>query len=103
MPLKKWLSCRYLVSYNWAVAPKKIVKDEDSVTRYYKSRKADKPFIATLSHDRKSVAATYTSETGNLWTNPEGSCQHADPSVSLSMYETKTLRLTTFFLIQGYS
>ena len=96
MPLRKWLPCRYLVSYNWPIASKRIEKDEDSITRYYKSRRADQPFIATLSHDKNWVAATYTSETGNLWTNPERSCQHADPSISLNTNETKTLRLTTF-------
>jgi hypothetical protein len=39
MPLQKWLSCRYLVSYSWPVSPTRIEKDEDSVTRYNKSRK----------------------------------------------------------------
>jgi hypothetical protein len=96
MSLQQWLPCRYLVSYSWPVPSKRIGKDEDSITRYYKSRKADKPFIATLSHDKKWVAATYTSETGNLWTNPERTCQHADPSISLKPGESKTVRLKTF-------
>ena len=96
MPLEKWLPCRYLVSYTWPIPEKRVEKDEDSITRYYKSRKADMPFIATLSHDKKWVAATFTSETGNLWTNPERSCQHADPKISLNPNETKELKLTTF-------
>jgi hypothetical protein len=96
MPLEKWLPCRYLVSYTWPVAPVRIEKDEDAITRYNKSRKADKPFIATFSHDKKWIAATYTQETGNLWTNPERSCQHADPSVSLKPGESKSLQLKTF-------
>jgi len=96
MPLQKWLPCRYLVSYSWPVVANKIEKDDDGITRYNKSRKADKPFIATLSHNKKWVAATYTAETGNLWTNPERSCQHADPAVTLQPKETKSLRLTTF-------
>lgn len=96
MPLQKWLPCRYLVSYTWPIASKRIEKDADSITRYNKSRKADKPFIATLSHDKKWIAATYTFETGNLWTNPARSCQHADPSVSLKPGEIKTLQLETF-------
>jgi hypothetical protein len=58
--------------------------------------KADKPFIATLSQDKKWIAATYTSETGNLWTNPERSCQHADPSILLNAGETKIIELKTF-------
>jgi hypothetical protein len=96
VPLQKWLPCRYLVSYTLPVAKIRVEKDEHSITRYHKSRKVDKPVIATLSHDKKWVAATYTSETGNLWTNPERSCHHADPSVILRPSETKTLTLTTF-------
>ena len=100
MPLSKWLPCRYIVSYSWPVPAKLVQKDEDSITRYNKSRKADKPFIATVSRDKKWIAATYTSETGNLWTNPERSCQHADPSISLKAGDTKSLKLKTF-IFQG--
>jgi hypothetical protein len=100
MPLSKWLPCRYLVSYSWPVPAKLVQKDEDFITRYNKSQKADKPFIATISHDKKWIAATYTSETGNLWTNPERSCQHADPSISLKAGDTKSLELKTF-IFQG--
>ena len=98
MSLQKWLPCRYLVSYNWPVESKRMEKKDDFITRYNKSRKADKPFIATLSHDKKWVAATYTKETGNLWTNPERSCQHADPAVDLNAGETKSLELKTFII-----
>jgi len=96
MPLNKWLPCRYLVSCDWPVATKRIEKDEDSITRYNKSRKADIPIILTLSHDKKWVAATYTNKTGNLWTNPERSCHHVDPSTALNSNETKTLTLKTY-------
>ena len=96
MPLNKWLPCRYLVSYEWPVADKRIEKDEDAITRYNKSRKADKPLIATLSHDKQWVAATFTTKTGNLWTNPERSCHHADPSAALNSNQTQTLILKTY-------
>ena len=98
MPLNKWLPCRYLVSYTWPVSANRIEKDEDSITRYHKSRKTDRPFIATISHDTKWIAATYTRETGNLWTNPERTCQHADPSINLKPGETKSLQLKTFII-----
>lgn len=98
MPLQKWLPCRYLVSYSWPVYVKRIEKDEDGITRYHKSRKVDKPFIATLSHNKAWIAATYTKETGNLWTNPERSCQHLDPSVSLNAGERKSMSLKTFVI-----
>jgi hypothetical protein len=100
MPLDKWLPCRYLVSYTWPVPAKRMEKDADSITRYYKSRKVDWPLIATTSHDGKWIAATYTKETGNLWTNPERTCHHADPAISLQPGETKTLQLKTI-LIKG--
>ncbi|MGC4104701.1 hypothetical protein [Ferruginibacter sp.] len=100
MPLQKWLPCRYLVSYTWPVPANKIQKGEDGITRYNKSRKVDMPMIATISHDKKWVAATYTAETGNLWTNPERTCHHADPAIALGSNETKTLMLKTF-LYQG--
>jgi hypothetical protein len=96
MPLNKWLPCRYLVSYDWPVVNKRKEKDEDSITRYYKSKKADIPVIATLSHNNQWVAATFTTKTGNLWTNPERSCHHADPSAELNNYETQTLTLKTY-------
>lgn len=98
MPMQKWLPCRYLVSYTWPVSPKRIEKDEDFITRYHKSRKVDKPFIATISRDKKWIAATYTKETGNLWTNPERSCHHADPAVNLYPGQTKSLELKTFII-----
>lgn len=95
MPLLKWIPCRYLVSYTWPISSNRV---EEGIQRYYKSRKADKPFIATLSHDKQWIAATYTKETGNLWTNPERSCQHADPAVDLKPGQTKTLTLKTFII-----
>jgi hypothetical protein len=95
MPLQQWLPCRYLVSYTWPVPKQRIEKDEDGITRYYKSRKADKPIIATLSHDKQWVAATYTAETGNIWTNPERTCHHVDPTIDLKPGETKSLKLKT--------
>lgn len=100
MPMDKWLPCRYLVPYTWPVSSVRIEKGEDSIVHYHKSRKADMPFIATVSRDQKWIAATYTKETGNVWTNPERTCQHADPSVNLMPGETKELRLKTF-LIKG--
>lgn len=83
-------------AYKKEVPAKRIEKDADSITRYYKSRKSNQPFIATLSHDKKWVAATYTRETGKLWTNPGRSCQHADPVVSLGPGKTRSLHLKTF-------
>jgi hypothetical protein len=98
MSMRQWLPCRYLVPYTWAVSPVRKEKGEDAITRYHKSRKVDMPFIATISRDQKWIAATYTKETVNVWTNPERTCQHADPAVNLMPGETKELKLKTFII-----
>lgn len=98
MTREQWLPCRYLVPYIWPVVPadKRIEKRADSITWYNKSRRVDEPVIATLSQDRKWVAATYTPETGNVWTNPERTCQHSDPAAELGPGEIKRVELKTF-------
>jgi hypothetical protein len=52
--------------------------------------------IATLSTDRKWVVSSFTRTTGNVWSNPELTCQHVDPETSLApgrqaVLEVKTL------------
>jgi hypothetical protein len=37
------------------------------------------PMIATLSKDGTWIAATFSRDVGNVWSNPELTCQHADP------------------------
>jgi hypothetical protein len=96
LPLNQWLPCRYLVSYTWPVPKQRTEKDEDGITRYYKSKKTDLPLIATLSHDKKWVAATCSTDPGNLWDNPERTCHHADPAIDLNKGEIKTISLKTF-------
>jgi hypothetical protein len=101
MTTAEWLPCRYLVPFRWPVVPEtKRVEEEDGVIRYHKSRQVDEPFIATLSVDQHWLAATYTVETGNVWTNPERTCQHADPATELLPGDMKRVELKTF-LLQG--
>jgi len=40
--------------------------------------------IATFSTDRQWVVASFTRQTGNVWSNPELTCQHVDPQTSLA-------------------
>ena len=35
--------------------------------------------IVTLSTDRKWIVASFIRATGNVWSNPELTCQHVDP------------------------
>jgi len=101
MPLNQWLPCRYLDSYTWPVPPreKRVVVDE-GITYYNASRPVREPFIATVSQDGKWIAATCARDPGNVWTNPELMCQHADPETSLKVGGKVSLEVKTF-VFQG--
>jgi hypothetical protein len=95
MPLNQWLPARYLASYTWPIPSQKIERRE-GIMYYNKSRVVDAPFIATLSQDGRWVVASFTRNTGNVWSNPELTCQHVDPQASLApgeeaILETKLL------------
>jgi hypothetical protein len=84
LPLEQWLPARYLASFTWPVPAERITRREDGITYYNKSRPVDEPFIATLSTDRAWVVASFARETGNVWSNPELTCQHVDPQAPLA-------------------
>jgi len=92
MPLDQWLPARYLDSFTWPV-PDQRVERRDGITYYNASRAVDQPFIATLSTDRKWIVASFTREVGNVWTNPELTCQHVDPQTSLRPGQQKALEV----------
>jgi hypothetical protein len=71
VPLDQWLPARYLASHTWPVPSELVEHRDDGITYYNKSRSVDEPFIATLSSDGKWVVASFTRETGNVWSNPE--------------------------------
>jgi hypothetical protein len=94
--LQDWFPARYLASYKLPVPKERVQHREDGITYYYKSRRVDVPMIATLSEDRAWVAASFARDPGNVWSNPELTCQHVDPEVRLprnghSAYEVKIL------------
>jgi hypothetical protein len=96
MPLKSWFPLRYLASYTAPVPAERVQHRDDGITYYYRSRPVDVPMIATLSADRIWVAASFARNPGNVWSNPELTCQHVDPEVSLphdarAVYEVKIL------------
>jgi hypothetical protein len=84
MALGQWLPSRYLASFTWPVPAERSEHRADGIIYYNKSRAVDIPFVATLSTDRNWVVASFTRETGNVWSNPELTCQHVDPQTSLS-------------------
>jgi hypothetical protein len=82
LPLDRWLPARYLASFTWPV-PAARVERREGITHHNTSRAVDQPFIATTSADRTWVVASFARTTGNVWTNPELTCQHVDPSAIL--------------------
>ena len=84
MPIEQWLPARYLASFRWAVPARLVERRDDGITYYNKSRPVDEPFIATLSSDKAWVVASFAREPGNVWSNPELTCQHVDSQTSLA-------------------
>ena len=97
MSLDRWLPARYLASFTWPV-PSRLVETRDDLTYYNKSRAVDAPFIATLSRDRRWVVASFTRTTGNVWSNPELTCQHVDPQTKVAPGEVATLNTKILFV-----
>ena len=83
IPLAEWLPNRYRVPYTWPIDRNRVEKKENGLIWYNKSRRVDEPFLATRSTDGKWIMATYSAAPGNVWTNPELTCQHADMQTSL--------------------
>ncbi len=96
----RWLPCRCMASFRWPV-PAERREIVDGVTRHHAPRAVDEPFIATSSRDGAWIAATCTRETGNVWSNPERTCQHADPSAPLAAGARARLELKTFVTPAG--
>jgi len=84
MPLKQWLPARYLDSFTWPVPAQRIEHRDDGIAYYNKSRAVDQPLIATLSEDHEWVVASFSHTAGNVWSNPELTCQHVDEQSSLT-------------------
>ena len=98
MPIAQWLPARYLASFTWPVPTQRVEHRDDGITYYNKSRAVDQPFIATVSTDGAWVVASFARETGNVWSNPELTCQHVDPQTSLLPGQHATLEVKILIL-----
>ena len=87
MPLSKWLPARYLAQFTAPIPGQRVQHREDGITYYYRSGFVDLPFLATLSTDGSWVAASFARDPGNVWSNPELTCQHVDPQVALPKHQ----------------
>jgi len=90
MPLDRWLPNRYLAQLTAPIPAQRVQKRDDGITYYYKSRAVDQPFIATRSTDGKWIVASFAREAGNVWSNPELTCQHVDGTAPLAPGQTRT-------------
>ena len=93
MPRARWLPSRYLASFRWPVPPERVEQRGDAITYYNKSRAVDEPFIATRSQDGRWVVASVARDVGNVWSNPELTCQHVDPQAPLAAGQEVTLEV----------
>jgi hypothetical protein len=76
-------------------------KRADGITYYNKSRAVDEPMIATVSSDGKWVVASFTRTVGNVWSNPELTCQHVDPTPTLPAHGTAVVEVKMLILRGG--
>jgi len=90
MPLDRWLPARYLASLTAPIPAQRVQRRDDGITYYYKSRPVDQPFIATRSTDGKWIVASFARVAGNVWSNPELTCQHVDGTSPLAPGQTAT-------------
>ena len=98
LPLDQWLPNRYLVSYTWPIPAKLVERRDGGLLHYNKSRPVDMAFIATVSRDKEWVIASFTRTAGNVWSNPELTCQHVDPQMALPAGQTATIELKMLFI-----
>jgi hypothetical protein len=98
LPLDRWLPNRHRVPYSWPIDADRIAKQPDGIVWYNNSRRVDEPLVATQSTDGQWIMATFSYDPGNVWTNPELTCQHADPQVPLPAGHTRSYELKTLII-----
>jgi hypothetical protein len=98
LPLSQWLPARYLASYTWPIPAQRVERRADGITYYTKSRRVDTPFIATFSTDSTWVFASVARQAGNVWSNPELTCQHVDPQMPLRPHEHVVVEVKLLFM-----
>ena len=65
----------------------------DGITYYYKAEPLNQSMLATLSKDGKWIVVTFSHTTGNVWSNPELTCQHVDEDRPLAPGQKTVLQV----------
>ncbi len=98
LPLARWLPARYLAAFTWPVPAQRVERRGDGITYYNTARAVDQPLIATRSTDGVWMVASFAREPGNVWTNPELTCQHVDPQTALGPGRSAVVELKLLVL-----
>ena len=93
LPMDRWLPARVLASFTWPVAPQRVEKRADGITYYNKARPVDVPLLLTRSSDGAWIVASFAKAPGNVWSNPELTCQHVDPQAPLAPQQRLVLEV----------
>ena len=93
MPMERWLPARVLASFTWPVPAQRVERRGDGITYYNTSRPVDVPVILTRSVDGEWIAASVSKSPGNVWSNPQLTCQHVDTQASLGPGQRITLEV----------
>ncbi len=98
MPLTEWLPARYHDSFTAPIPQKLVERRSDGITYYDNPKRVDEPVVATLSADKKWVVASFSHDTGNVWSNPELTCQHVDEQKPMKSGEEISLQVKMLIL-----
>jgi hypothetical protein len=98
---EEWLPCRYIANVGGSQNGYRVER-LDGVTRYFRSRPIDAPFIATESAPAGWTACTYSRNGDSVFTNPARTCHHAD-SQSLSVTDGRASQRVNVLMVRGTS
>ena len=96
---EEWLPCRYICRVGGGTTAYRVEK-LDGVTRYFRSRSADAPFIATESDPAGWTACTFSRNADSVFTNPARTCHHSDP-ISLSVSDGRASHGVNVLMMRG--
>ena len=96
---EEWLPCRYICRVGGGTTAYKVEK-LDGVTRYFRSRPVDAPFIASESDPAGWTACTFSRNADSVFTNPARTCHHADP-ISLSVSDGRASHGVNVLMVRG--
>lgn len=97
--VEEWLPCRYISKVGGGTSAYRV-ETLDGVTRYFRSRPADAPFIATASDPVGWTACTFSRNADSVFTNPARTCHHADP-ISLLVSDGRASQGVNILMVRG--